>query len=119
MTKTSISNPYLKMDFKIAFTDKEITALGGMIFMKKLIEKSGIVEKLNEVELPSQKSNRGYAPLQLIESFWISVWCGANRFMHLDVLHGCHPAAIIWMEKNGWSPSISTLLFEVYSSHQS
>lgn len=43
-----------KMDFKIAFTDKEITAWGGMIFMKKLIEKSGITEKLNEVELPSQ-----------------------------------------------------------------
>ena len=74
------------MDFKIAFTDKEITAWGGMIFMKKLIEKSGIAEKLNELELPAQRSNREYAPLQLIESFWISVWCGANRFMHLDVL---------------------------------
>src|SRR3954453_12858559 len=74
------------MDFKIAFTDKEITAWGGMIFMKKLIEKSAITEKLSELELPAQGSNRGYAPLQLIESFWISVWCGANRFMHLDVL---------------------------------
>jgi len=74
------------MDFKIAFTDKEITAWGGMIFMKKLIEKSGITEKLRESELPVQGSNRGYSPLQLIESFWISVWCGANRFMHLDVL---------------------------------
>jgi len=74
------------MDFKIAFTDKEITAWGGMIFMKKLIERSGIVEKLNALALPAQGSNRGYRPLQLIESFWISVWCGASRFMHLDVL---------------------------------
>ena len=47
------------MDFKIAFTDKEITAWGGMIFMKKLIEKSGIADKLNELELPAQGSNRG------------------------------------------------------------
>jgi hypothetical protein len=63
ITHLFVSNSYTKkMDFKIAFTDKEITAWGGMIFMKKLIEKSGIVEKLNEVELPSQRSNRGYAP---------------------------------------------------------
>ena len=74
------------MEFKISFTDKEITAWGGMVFMKKLIDKSGIIALLNELELPAQGSNRGYSPLQLIESFWISVWCGANRFMHLDVL---------------------------------
>jgi hypothetical protein len=84
------------MDFKIAFTDKEITAWGGMIFMKKLIEKTGIVEKLNEVELPSQRSNRGYAPLQLIESFWISVWLRSQSFYAFGcITHGCHTAAII------------------------
>lgn len=74
------------MDFKIGFTDKEITAWGGMVFLKKLIEKTDIGQKLEELPLPSQGSNRGYTPLQLISSFWISVWCGANRFMHLEVL---------------------------------
>lgn len=74
------------MDFKIAFTDKEISAWGGMVFMKKLIDKSGILSFLSELDLPEQGSNRGYSPLQLVQSFWLSVWCGANRFMHLDVL---------------------------------
>src|SRR6267378_1297101 len=74
------------MDFKIAFTDKEITAWGGMVFMKKLIEKSGVLKMLSALDLPRQGSNRGYSPLQLIQGFWLSVWCGANRFMHLEVL---------------------------------
>ena len=74
------------MEFKIAFTDKEISAWGGMVFMKKLIEKCGVLEILKGLDMPTQGSNRGYSPLQLIQAFWISVWCGANRFMHLDVL---------------------------------
>jgi hypothetical protein len=74
------------MDFKIVFTDKEISAWGGMIYLKRLMEKSGILNFLSGLDLPSQGSNRGYSPLQLIQSFWLSVWCGANRFMHLEVL---------------------------------
>lgn len=74
------------MEFKIAFTDKEISAWGGMVFLKKLLEKSGIIEFLSGLDLPQQGSNRGYSPLQLIQAFWLSVWCGANRFMHLEVL---------------------------------
>jgi hypothetical protein len=74
------------MSFKIAFTDREISAWGGMIFMKKLIDQSGIIKLLSGLALPAQGSNRGYSPLQLIQSFWLSAWCGANRFMHLEVL---------------------------------
>lgn len=74
------------MSFKISFTDKEISSWGGMIFMKKLIDRSGIVTLLSGLPLPAQGSNRGYSPLQLIQSFWLSAWCGANRFMHLEVL---------------------------------
>jgi hypothetical protein len=74
------------MDFKISFTDKPISAWGGMVIMKRLIERSGILSILSKLDLPSQGSNRGYSPLQLIQAFWVSVWCGANRFMHLEVL---------------------------------
>jgi hypothetical protein len=74
------------MEFKIAFTDREISAWGGMVFLKKLLDKSGIIDFLSEVDLPQRGSNRGYSPLQLIQAFWLSVWCGANRFMHLEVL---------------------------------
>jgi hypothetical protein len=73
------------MDFKIEFTDKEITPWGGLALMKQMLEKAGIKEILKEIPLPEQGSNRGYDPLQLIIMFWISVWCGASRFEHLEV----------------------------------
>ncbi len=53
--------------------------------MKKLIDKTGITEVLKKLPLPIQGSNRGYDPIQLIKSFFVSVWCGASRFDHLEV----------------------------------
>lgn len=73
------------MDLKLVFTDKEITPWSGMIFMKKLLDRSGILSKLINSDLPEQGSNRGFDPLQLITCFMVSVWCGANRFEHLEV----------------------------------
>ena len=73
------------MNLKLAFTDKEITPWSGMIFMKKLLDQTGIFSELVKSGLPEQGSNRGYDPLQLITSFMVSVWCGANRFEHLEV----------------------------------
>lgn len=74
------------MDLKIAFTDKEITPWSGMIFMKKLLDRTGLLSKLISADLPRQDSNRGYDPIQLITCFLVSVWCGANRFEHLEVI---------------------------------
>jgi DDE family transposase len=73
------------MDLKLAFTDKEITPWSGMVFMKKLLDQTGLLTKLVSCDLPQQGSNRGYNPIQLITSFMVSVWCGANRFEHLEV----------------------------------
>ena len=73
------------MELKIEFTDKEITPWGGMILMKKLIEKTKINELLASLALPQQNSNRGYSPIQLINNFWVSIWSGASRFEHLEV----------------------------------
>lgn len=73
------------MELKIEFTDKEITPWGGMILMKKLIEKTKINELLASLPLPQQNSNRGYSPIQLINNFWVSIWSGASRFEHLEV----------------------------------
>ena len=73
------------MELKIEFTDKEITPWGGMILMKKLIEKTKINEVLERLPLPQQNSNRGYNPIQLINNFWVSLWSGASRFEHLEV----------------------------------
>lgn len=73
------------MCFKIEFTDKEITPWGGMHIMKAMIDKLKLKDVLSSLPLPSQKSNRGYSPIQLILSYWISIWCGANKYEHLEV----------------------------------
>src|SRR5208337_3758173 len=72
-------------DIHLSFTDKEITPWGGMALMSRLLKKMNFQGALQAAELPAQGSNRGYAPEQLIEQFLISVWCGANRFEHLEV----------------------------------
>lgn len=73
------------MDFKIEYTDKEMTPWGGLVLMKKMTEKMGFDKLLSQLDLPQPGSNRGYAPEQLIQQFMASVWCGANRFEHTEV----------------------------------
>jgi hypothetical protein len=78
------------MDLKIEFTDKEITPWGGMVLMKEIIKRTGINEVLTDIGLPVQHSNRGYNPSQLINSFWVSIFSGANRYEHLEVTRHDH-----------------------------
>lgn len=73
------------MDFELRFTDKEITAWGGMALMKRMLDHMGFGTALANAGLPPPGSNRGYAPEQLITQFMLSVWCGANRFEHGEV----------------------------------
>ena len=73
------------MDFDMRFTDKEITAWGGMALMKRMLDHLGFEEALSNAGLPPRGSNRGYPPEQLITQFMLSVWCGANRFEHGEV----------------------------------
>jgi len=73
------------MEFKLSFTDKEISPWGVMALMKKLVDKSKIIEKLQEIKLPEPGSNKGFKSEEIIKSFWLSVWCGANKFIHTEV----------------------------------
>lgn len=75
----------MQKDIQLSFTDKEITPWGGMSLMSRLLRKMDFQGTLQGAGVPIQGSNRGYAPGQLIEQFLISVWCGANRFEHLEV----------------------------------
>jgi len=95
---------------KIEFTEKEITAWGGIVLMKKLIDKTGINRLLASLPLPRQGSNRGYDPLQLINHFWVSIWCGANRFEHLEITR--HDAVI--GKLFGWTRMAGHKAFERY-----
>lgn len=73
------------MGFELRFSDKEITAWGGMDLMKRMLDRIGFNSALEACELPRQGSNRGYSPIQLIVQFMLSIWCGANRFEHSEV----------------------------------
>ena len=73
------------MGFELRFTDKEITAWGGMGLMKRLLDHMDFASALQAAELPQPGSNRGYRPEQLVVQFMLSVWCGANRFEHAEV----------------------------------
>jgi len=73
------------MNIELRFTDKEITAWGGMGLMKRMLDHLGFDAALAGCGLPQPGSNRGYRPEQLIVQFMLSVWCGANRFEHGEV----------------------------------
>jgi Transposase DDE domain group 1 len=73
------------MRVELAFTDKEITAWGGMGLMKRMLDRIGFDSALQSCGLPQPLSNRGYRPEQLIVQFMLSIWCGANRFEHGEV----------------------------------
>ena len=81
------------MEFEISYTNKEITPWGGMVFLKQMLEKIGFREMIERnPDLPRRGSNRGYKTETIIESFITSIWCGANRFLHTEVLR--HDAAL-------------------------
>lgn len=73
------------MGFELRFTDKEITAWGGMALMKQMLDHLGFDQALTTCGLPQPRSNRGYRPEQLLTQFMLSIWCGANRFEHGEV----------------------------------
>ena len=73
------------MGFELQFTDREITAWGGMGLMKRMLDHLDFDGALRASGLPQPGSNRGYAPEQLIVQFMLSVRCGANRFEHGEI----------------------------------
>ena len=73
------------MELSLRFSDKEITAWGGMAIMKRMLDHLEFNQALSSAGLPQPQSNRGYRPEQLITQFMLSVWCGANRFEHSEV----------------------------------
>ena len=40
------------------------------------------MKKVSELDLPTSESNRGYDSEVIIQSFWLSVWTGASRYIH-------------------------------------
>src|SRR5215217_5948017 len=68
------------------FVDKSVTPWGGMRLMKEFLNKTNIEEQIKLLDLPKAGSNRGYDTYNIIESFFVSVWLGANRFAQSGLL---------------------------------
>jgi hypothetical protein len=74
------------MEFKISYTDKEITPWGGMYLLKQMLKEIGFRNVMSNCpDLPTPGSNRGYSPIVILESFLVSIWSGANRFLHTEI----------------------------------
>lgn len=67
---------------QIEYSDKDVSAWGGMKLMKDFVDQTGIKDFLRKTDLPHPGSNRGYDPITVVESFWTSIWIGASRFTH-------------------------------------
>jgi len=74
------------VNLPIEYSDKQVTPFGGMSLMKRFIDQTGIREALDTLPLPQSGSNAGYDPKVIIESFWLSIWTGASRYIHCDWL---------------------------------
>jgi len=74
------------INLPIEFSDKQVTPFGEMSLMKRFVDSLGIRDKLRELPLPQGQSNRAYDPVHVVESFWLSIWTGASRFIHADWL---------------------------------
>ena len=71
--------------FDVKFTSREVSAWGGLALLKKMMDGMGVFQAIQAWQLPMPGSNRGYAPAQLLEQMMVSIWCGANRFVHSDI----------------------------------
>lgn len=72
----------MEEDIRYEYTERSVSAWGGMRWMQELLARTKIREELEKLPLPRPGSNRGYTAVQILESFWVSVWIGASRFSH-------------------------------------
>lgn len=81
-----MSRELLGDGFSVGFTDREVTAWGGLALLKRMLDSMGFQQAVSAWGLPEPGSNRGYPTLQLVEQFIVSIWCGACRFAHAEVV---------------------------------
>lgn len=72
--------------FSVGFTDREVTAWGGVALLKRMLDSMDFRQAITGWGLPEPGSNRGYPATQLVEQFIVSIWCGACRFAHTEVV---------------------------------
>ena len=95
------------VNLPIEYSSKQVTPFGGMSLLKHFVDRLGVREQLRKLSLPKRGSNRSYNPVQIVETFWLSIWTGASRYVHTDWLRYDKTLQSIF----GWAnmPSQSTL----------
>ncbi len=68
------------------FSDKAVTAWGGLRVMKEMLIQIGFRAVLQQSGLPQPQSNRGYDPVKIMESFLVCIWIGGIRFSHTAIV---------------------------------
>jgi hypothetical protein len=68
------------------FTDKQYTAWGGLRVVEEMLGRIGFSQALRQSGLPQPGSNRGFDPVEVMQSFLVSVWVGGTRFAHTALL---------------------------------
>ena len=74
------------VNLPIEYSSKQVPPFGGMSLLKRFIDRLGVREKFQELSLPEKGSNRSYSASHIIESFWLSIWTGASRYVHAEWL---------------------------------
>ncbi len=75
-------------ELQIRYSDKSVSPWGGMYLLKEFMDRSGIFSKLEELDLPRPGSNAGYSPIEILQGFWLGLFVGASRYVHLEWLRG-------------------------------
>ncbi len=102
-------------EIKVVFTDKKVTAWGGMKLMKDMLTSIKMKEFMSGLDLPEKGSNRGYEAIQIIECFWTSIWIGAGRFSHSAYLRYDKVLQEIFGWKQAPSQSTYSRFFQKFS----
>jgi len=73
-------------NIRYEFVEKPVSAWGGMRMMKELIDRTGVREYMEKLPLPKRGSNRGYSPIQIVESFWVSIMDRSQQICTFSLL---------------------------------
>ena len=101
---------------KIEYTDKEITPWGGMVLFRNMLDQIQFDKVIDFcTALPRSGSNRGYDVKTIIEAFMVSIWCGANRFLHTEITRHDNPLAKIFRWKQAPAQDVYKRFFGKFS----
>ncbi len=101
------------------FTDKEVTAWGGMRLMQEMLNRLNFDKAVKAAGFEEPGSNRGYAAAEVVSSFLVSIWTGGARFSHAGLLRFDEALKKIWGWKQVPSTSTFTRFFNRISQSQS